>query len=102
MRASREQIQLPGGHSFRVLRWDRNVSQVDVLFGSGVSARLEGEGEHWHYHAELELTLFTSGQGTRFIGDSIAPFAAGDLVFIGEKLPHYWHPQGASRGLSVQ
>lgn len=44
----------------------------------------------WHYHPEIELVYIVSSQGTRFIGDSIAPFEPGQLVMIGEKLPHLW------------
>lgn len=44
----------------------------------------------WHYHTEVELIHFKKGEGTQFIGDSIKPFQAGDVVLVGSNLPHYW------------
>jgi len=44
----------------------------------------------WHYHPEIELTLILKSYGQRQIGDSIDNFESGDLVLVGESLPHVW------------
>lgn len=68
-----ERIEMPGDSSF---------------------AWKEITGEHFtapfHHHPEVELTIITAGQGQRFIGDTVEPFHAGDVVLIGPHLPHAW------------
>ena len=59
--------------SFRFLRFE--------------TPRFEG-APHRHHH--LELTWIEAGAGLRFVGDSVAPFEAGDLVLIGANTPHCW------------
>ncbi|MES2829870.1 MAG: AraC family transcriptional regulator [Bacteroidota bacterium] len=44
----------------------------------------------WHAHTEYQLFVVLKGTGTRFIGDSIKSFGAGELVFTGADLPHLW------------
>lgn len=44
----------------------------------------------WHYHPELELVVVQKSTGTRFIGDSIEKFEAGEVVLLGKNLPHMW------------
>lgn len=47
-------------------------------------------GTDWHYHPELELHYVIRGEGVRLIGDNISNFSAGELVLLGENLPHMW------------
>lgn len=47
-------------------------------------------GTIWHFHPELELHYIVKGQGTQYIGDSVSSFTDGDLILLGENLPHTW------------
>jgi AraC-like DNA-binding protein len=44
----------------------------------------------WHYHPELELVVILKSEGSCFVGDSIEKFEVGDIILIGENLPHMW------------
>ncbi|WPR77741.1 AraC family transcriptional regulator [Algoriphagus sp. NG3] len=47
-------------------------------------------GTLWHYHPELELHYILQGEGTQYIGDTVSSFGSGDLILLGENLPHTW------------
>jgi AraC-like DNA-binding protein len=44
----------------------------------------------WHSHPQLELHYVVKGEGVRLVGSQISNFSDGDLVLIGENLPHCW------------
>lgn len=48
-------------------------------------------GTLWHYHPELELHYTIKGEGVKFIGDNVSNFSGGDMILLGENLPHTWH-----------
>ncbi|WP_299568342.1 AraC family transcriptional regulator [uncultured Pedobacter sp.] len=50
----------------------------------------ENFGKIWHYHPELELHYVIRGEGVRFIGNNISNFASGEIILLGENLPHTW------------
>ncbi|WP_207422521.1 AraC family transcriptional regulator [Desertivirga brevis] len=67
--------------------------KVPVKLESSFSIRHDTKpnfGNIWHYHPELELHYIIRGEGVRFIGDNISNFSPGEIVFLGENLPHTW------------
>lgn len=49
----------------------------------------------WHYHPQLELHCVMQGEGVRFIGDNIDNFSPGEIILLGENLPHNWQSSEA-------
>lgn len=98
----KELVTLPAGSAFRVLKWENNLREVQWVVSSGERRRIYGEGHNWHYHQALELAYFTSGSGTLFAGDRIQGFSGGEIILLGENLPHYWHTAAPCAGISVQ
>jgi len=66
--------------------------KVPLQLESSFSIRRDSSfGSLWHYHPELELHYLIKGEGVRFIGDNISNFSDGEIVLLGENLPHKWH-----------
>ena len=55
-------------------------------------------GGNWHFHQEFELIYFLEGQGMRIVGDHISNFQKGELVMVGEWLPHLWRNDAGLNG----
>lgn len=51
-----------------------------------------------HRHEAWELYFVTHGNGVRMTGDTLMPFAEGDVVLIPPSMPHYWEykPESAN------
>ena len=49
-----------------------------------------------HRHEAWELYYVTQGKGVRMTGDTLMPFAEGDVVLIPPSMPHYWKYDASS------
>ena len=45
---------------------------------------------NWHFHSEYQIFAVMKGEGTRFVGDHLEAFKAGNITFTGPNLPHLW------------
>src|SRR5210317_1977028 len=73
------------------------MKPILVRTRDSLSASIEFDGTEYdyfynplHYHPEFELTLIVKSFGQRRIGDNIEIFNEGDLVLVGNNLPHVW------------
>lgn len=44
----------------------------------------------WHFHPEHELIYIEHSAGTKFIGDFVGSYEAGELMLLRSNLPHSW------------
>ena len=44
----------------------------------------------FHSHPEFELVYILESHGKRIIGNSVESFESGDMVFLGDDIPHVW------------
>lgn len=102
MTVYREHIEPPPHESFRLLRWQGSLNDVEVCLADATHVPFVGSGKHWHAHTVAELTFIGEGNGSRFIGDHIGNIRAPELVLVGANVPHYWSGLEESRGYSVQ
>lgn len=53
------------------------------------------------FHPDIEILLVIKGTGTRFVGDSVEHFGPGDLVMIGQNVPHVWYSDEKKQNQAV-
>lgn len=51
-----------------------------------------------HAHDAIELTWIEAGRGLRFVGGSVEPFEAGDMLLLAPRVAHTWKTSGAQGG----
>lgn len=102
MRVHLEKILLDANESFRLLQWEENVRDAQIVHADGTLEPISGAGETWHLHHQLELVLVTHGTGTCFIGDHIGTFDAPLLYLVGSNLPHRWRNLKPTGGYVLQ
>jgi len=44
--------------------------------------------DKFHQHEEIQVSLIAEGQGTLIVGDTINRYRKGDIIVLGENLPH--------------
>lgn len=54
----------------------------------------------WHFHPQHELTYIEESVGTKFIGDYVGAYEAGELVLVRSNLPHCWKNHSSSDRLA--
>lgn len=73
IKASYEVLQPASGHSFLVRNFGKTAFDAP-----------------YHFHEEFELTYIVHGRGKRYVGSHMEDFSSGDLVLLGQNLPHCW------------
>lgn len=73
----------------------RSVQKNKVLYGLNTSIKYiktDGRNKDYiyvqHKHEDYQLRLITKGEGLCMIGDNIVEFKKGDILFVGQNVPH--------------
>ncbi|MFV0311033.1 MAG: AraC family transcriptional regulator [Dysgonomonas sp.] len=73
----------------------RSVRKNKVLYGLNTSIKYiktDGRNKDYiyvqHKHEDYQLRLITKGEGLCMIGDNIVEFKKGDILFVGQNVPH--------------
>lgn len=77
------------------ITFEKVVPKADSSFAI-LEKRAKVFDGRFHFHPEFEITLIESSTGLRVVGDSIESFTPGDLVLLGENLPHQYASDSVS------
>ncbi len=56
----------------------------------------------WHYHPEIEICFTAQSNGKRYVGNNISEYKEGDLVMLGQNLPHGFTTPQKTEQLVIQ
>ena len=74
--------------------WMESIPVADAPTLRVLDLTLDAFAGPLHAHPLLELTWIERGAGLRFVGDSVEPFAEGDLVLVAPGAAHTWWSSG--------
>lgn len=73
----------------------KSVRKNKVLYGLNTSIKYiktDGRNKDYiyvqHKHEDYQLRLITKGEGVCMIGDNVVEFKKGDILFVGQNVPH--------------
>jgi len=54
-----------------------------------------------HQHEELQISYIKQGEGTLLVGDTVSFYKAGDIIVLGENLPHVFKSDVVKSDVSI-
>lgn len=74
---------------------EQRVHNRSIVYSPGTSFIFMPESElvnTLHCHPAFELIVIEEGSGMEYIGDAVRKYDKGDIIFLGENLPHLYLP----------
>jgi AraC-like DNA-binding protein len=54
----------------------------------------------FHQHEEIQISYIKEGEGTLIVGDTVNYFSEGDIVVLGEQIPHVFKSKSNQKNIS--
>ena len=74
---------------------EQHVHNRSIVYSPGTSFVFMPDSElvsTLHCHSACELIVIEEGTGKEYIGDAVREYEKGDIIFLGENLPHLYLP----------